>query len=227
MSGKTTAGAIGERGTTLAKTSLKLQAYKQIKERIILGEVPGGAALSEQTLVDDLGISRTPIREALNMLQHEQLVEIYPKQGVFVTRVSYKDVMDIYSLRVVLEPYAAKAATTRIDRAAIEQQLEIWRAFDEHMSPVDHVRIDRELHTLIAEATENKYLINYLHQLYDQANRIRHVSLKRSVERMSQIHEEHLRILEAMLSGDGDAAAEGMRLHLVNARDTAVKIFGE
>lgn len=80
---------------------------------------------------------------------------------------------------------------------------------------------------MIAEATENKYLINYLHQLYDQANRIRHVSLKRSVERMSQIHEEHLRILEALLSTDGNAAAEAMQVHLENARDTALTIFGE
>lgn len=81
MSGRTIARAIGERGTTVAKTSLKLQAYRQIKAGVILGEVPGGAALSEQTLVDDLSISRTPSREALNMLQHEQLVEIDPKQG--------------------------------------------------------------------------------------------------------------------------------------------------
>ena len=209
----------------MTQRSLKHQAYERIKDRIILGEISGGSALSEQLLVEELGISRTPIREALNMLQHEHLVEIYPKQGVFVTRVSYKDVMDIYSVRILLEPFAVRSATSRIDPAVLREQASIWEQVDEQMSPVEHVGMDRELHSLIATATDNKYLINYLHQLYDQANRIRHVSLKRSLERMKEIHAEHMEILRHMISGDGEGASTAMKAHLERARDTAVKVF--
>lgn len=211
----------------MAKPSLKMKAYELIKERIILGELPGGSAVSEPELVEELGISRTPIREALNMLQHQHLVEIYPKQGVFVTRVSYTDVNDIYSLRILMEPYAAKIATTRIAPALLEEQLRIWESLGGDINPVDHVQIDRGLHSMIAEATENRYLINYLHQLYDQANRIRHISLKRSMDRMSETHPEHLRLIRCMLDRNADGAAEAMRVHLENARDTALRVFTE
>lgn len=209
----------------MAKTNLKHKAYTEIKQKIILGDIEGGDPIYEQILVEQLGISRTPIREALSMLQHEQLVEIYPKQGVFVTRVSYKDVVDIYSLRILMESYAVSLATDKIDREELKRQEEIWSTIDNEEDPLVHVQKDRDLHSCIVEATGNKYLIKYLHQLYDQANRIRHISLKRSRERISQTHTEHLRIVKFMLEGDCDSAGEAMRQHLEQARDTALRFF--
>ena len=209
----------------MVKSNLKHVAYKEIKRRIIVGEVAGGEPLYEQLLVEDLGISRTPIREALSMLQHEQLVEIYPKQGVFVTRVSYKDVTDIYSIRIVLEAYAVKLATDMIDFKVLQEQYSLWKKSEIDEKQEEHVTKDRSLHTSIVEATDNKYLIKYLEQLYDQANRIRYISLKRSSGRISETHKEHLNIISAMMEKDADKAGKAMEEHLIKARDTALLVF--
>ena len=209
----------------MVKSNLKYVAYEEIKKRIIVGEVVGGEPLYEQLLVEDLGISRTPIREALSMLQHEQLVEIYPKQGVFVTRISYKDVIDIYSIRIVLEAYAVKLATNKMDMEILQEQYNLWTKTGIDETQEDHVTKDRSLHNCIVEATDNKYLIKYLEQLYDQANRIRHISLKRSSGRMSETHKEHLNIISAMMENDAERAGKAMEEHLIRARDTALLVF--
>ena len=209
----------------MAKNNLKYTAYEEIKKRIIVGDVKGGEPLNEQLFIEELGISRTPIREALSMLQHEQLVEIYPKQGVFFTRVSYKDVVDIYSIRIVLESHAVKLATDKIDQRKLEKQYELWNEVDTSENQIEHVAKDRSLHAMIVESTDNKYLIKYLEQLYDQANRIRHISLKSSSGRIGQTHTEHLKIIAGMLERDPQKAGKAMEEHLTNARDTALRFF--
>jgi DNA-binding GntR family transcriptional regulator len=210
---------------SVAKNSLKYRAYEEIKRKIIVGDVDGGSPLNEQLLVEELGISRTPIREALSMLQHEQLVEIYPKQGVFVSRISYKDVMDIYSLRILLESHAVQLATAKIQSNTLQEQYSLWEGLDENEDQVSHVAKDRSLHAAIVEATDNKYLIRYLEQLYDLANRIRHISLKRSSGRIRETHNEHLSIIRNMMGRDAQAAGKAMEQHLINARDTALQFF--
>jgi DNA-binding GntR family transcriptional regulator len=207
------------------RKNLKHTAYETIKKKIITGDLQGGDPVFESELVKLLGISRTPIREALNMLQHEHLVEIYPKQGVFVTRVSYKDVIDIYSLRLLIEPYAVRIATERIDRDILEREYQFWSKYQGEANSNEHVRKDRQLHSRIVKATDNKYLIVILEQLYDKANRIRNMSLRTIKERQAQTGTEHTALLSCMLEGDAEAAANAMRDHLTKARDTALKLF--
>ena len=210
---------------SVAKQSLKLSTYERIKALIIEGRLEGGDPIQELKLVDELGVSRTPIREALNLLQQEHLVEIYPKQGVFVSRIAYKDVVDIYSVRINLEALAVEQATARIDPDKLQELHRLWSSDYRDEDFRDHIQHDRELHTVIAAATENKYLIKYLGQLYDQASRFRYFTLKRSQDRLKQTHTEHQKILEIMISGDAASAGEAMRAHLTRARDTTLNWF--
>lgn len=87
---------------------LRDKAYEMIKEMIINCQLTPGEPISETELMKVVGSSRTPIREALNKLEHENLVTIYPKRGIFVTGITIKDVIDIYTIREVVEPLAAK-----------------------------------------------------------------------------------------------------------------------
>ncbi len=206
--------------------SLKGKAYETIKQKIIEGVISGGMPISEKELIEELGISRTPIREALNKLEEEHLLEIFPKRGVFVTRISSEDIDDIYSLRIILEPYAARCAAPQLDPDRLERYREFWSDADVAYHSTDHVHHDQELHSAIAEATRNKYLIQFLSRLYDQANRIRFLSLVRAKDRQAQIKQEHLAIIERLIEQDADGAEAAMRDHLVRAKETALRVYG-
>lgn len=209
----------------MAKQSLKIETYEKIKALIIEGQLEGGAPIQEQKLVEELGVSRTPIREAFNLLQQEHLIEVFPKQGVFVSRIAYKDVVDIYSVRIILEAHAVEQATVKADPEELQRVYEMWQGTyqEEHFKA--HIQHDKDLHSFIADATDNKYLIKYLGQLYDQANRFRFYTLKRSSDRLKQTQGEHLKFLERMVAGDAQGAGEAMREHLTRARDTTLRFF--
>ena len=204
---------------------LKAHAYEVIKEKIVHCELAPGSPISEKELMAEIGVSRTPIREAFHKLEDENLVKIYPKRGIFVTDISPKDIGDIYMLRVLLEPFAARLAASFIDLKALEPYHEIWRDLHYDYEPDEHIRIDRNFHRLIAESTDNKHLNQILFRLYDQVNRIRLLSLRRIKERREETRQEHLAIITALMARDEDGSEQAMRAHLTRARDTALKVF--
>ena len=155
----------------------------------------------------------------------ENLVKIYPKRGIFVTDISPKDIADIYMLRVLLEPFAARIAASFIDIKALEPYYEIWSDPHYDYEPDEHITIDRDFHRLIAESTDNMYLNQILFRLYDQVNRIRLLSLRRIKQRRKETRQEHLAIITALMARDEDVSEQAMRAHLNRARDTALKVF--
>jgi GntR family transcriptional regulator, rspAB operon transcriptional repressor len=205
--------------------SRKVLAYEAIKQKIIRGELTEGQPISEKEITDELGISRTPLREALSMLEQEHLLEIHPKRGVFISRVTYKDINNIYSIRLILEPFAVRQAGPSLRREDLLEQQRIWSEAPEHDTPVAHIERDTNLHNLITEATDNKYLMQFLKRLYDQARRIRFLSVRRNEDRQYEIGREHRAIIDGLLDGDLDGAEMAMRAHLERARETALKVF--
>ncbi|MBD3305973.1 FCD domain-containing protein [candidate division KSB3 bacterium] len=206
--------------------NLKEKAYDIIKHKIVHCELEPGSPISEQELIAEIGASRTPIREALNKLEDEHLIRIYPKRGIFVTEISLKDIVDIYTLREVVEPFAARVAASLIDVRRLEKYRQIWS--DPHYDtyePDEHITIDRQFHRLIAESTGNKYLIQLLFRLYDQVNRIRILSLRKIKERQEETRNEHLQIIHCLIEGDAEGSEQAMKAHLERAKETALKIF--
>jgi DNA-binding GntR family transcriptional regulator len=205
--------------------SLKARAYDVIKGKIIRCEVSPGSPLSEKELIAEIGASRTPIREALNKLEEEQFVRIYPKRGIFVAEITAGDVVDIYSLRKLNEPFAAARAAERIAAVDLQRFKAFWDGRASRKDVAHHLEMDRAFHRTIAEATGNKYLIQLLSRLYDMANRIRHLSLGSEPARLDQIRVEHCLLIDSLERHDPRGAERAMRAHMANAEQAALRVF--
>jgi DNA-binding GntR family transcriptional regulator len=208
--------------------SRKAQAYDYIKHRIITCEYVPDAPISEKDLMLELQMSRTPIREALNSLAGEHLVQIYPKRGIFVAGISEKDIIDIYTIRETIEPVAAQLASYYISE---ESLISIRTGMQRHLdsfSPDEHLKIDREFHMLIAESCNNEYLKKILINMYDHNSRIRHriFNLKiTSTSRMEEAINEHQALIDCLLARDAEGAKMAMVRHIAHGKSAALRIM--
>lgn len=195
-----------------------------IKHKIVTCELAPGDVISEKALIAELGVSRTPIREALFRLQQERLVDILPKRGIFVSTLSVQDVIDLFAVREVIEPFAARLATPNIPEAVlVDLKTAYDKALKEPLGIEDHIQFDRQFHVLVAEHAQNSYLMSILVNIYDQNSRIRFISLKQDPKREIEAIREHLALIHEMLKRSPRGAQEAMRRHIVCARMAALK----
>ena len=202
--------------------------HRQLKEEIELGELAPGTPLSELSLVERTGASRTPVREALRRLAAEGLVDLTPRQGARVSRVSLQNVRDLFDFRAMLEPEAIRQAT----RAAAADP-EVRRAFAELRT--EFTRIQRRVPSqarsrafyeladrfdwAIIGATRNEHLRRTIAELRPHTARLRNLSHV-DPQRVDVSVAEHLVICDALLAGDADAAAAGIAAHLADSLRT-------
>jgi DNA-binding GntR family transcriptional regulator len=198
------------------------QVHAQLKEEIELGELAPGTPLSELWLVERTGASRTPVREALRRLAVEGLVDLVPRQGARVSRVSLQSVRDLFDFRGLLEPAAIRQAT---EAAAADPELR--RGFAAMRS--EFLRIQRRVPSqdrsrafyeladrfdwAIIGATRNEHLRRTIAELRPHTARLRNLSHV-DPSRVEVSVAEHLVICDAILAGDADAAAAGIAQHL-------------
>ena len=194
-------------------TSLSDKAYHEIRRRIVSLELAPGAVIEERQLVAQLGIGRTPVREALRRLAQERLVEVYPRRGMFVTGVDVRELARLSEVREVLEPEAARLAAERAtdaDRRELGALLaELDTAGGELMD------LDERIHRAVYRAAHNDLLEATLEQYYVLALRIWSMALDRAHD-LEEAVEEHRALLEAIRSGDAERAADTMRAHVQN-----------
>lgn len=203
-------------------SSLKERAYRMIRERIIDCTLAPGMLINEKELIEEIGVSRTPIREALNRLEHEKLVRIVLQRGVFVTELTLKNIEDLCEIRELVEPYFARAAALNAGESVLKQ----YEEFFMHALDFDYEKViqtDRNFHRYVASFSDNDYLIQMMMNVYAQNERLRMLSC-RLPSRVTVAAAEHLAIIRAMLKRDADSAAEAMRTHMVNSRTTAFKM---
>jgi DNA-binding GntR family transcriptional regulator len=191
--------------------SLADQAYLAIRELIVSLRLPPGGLIDERRLVEALGIGRTPVREALRRLAQEQLVDVYPRRGMFVSDVDVRDLARISEVREALEPEAARLAAERAtdaDRAGMSALLEeIGRP------GTDLIELDERVHRAVYRAAHNDFMAATLGQYYVLALRIWMIALDRAHELVAAV-EAHRDLLRAILDGDGARAAALMRNHV-------------
>jgi DNA-binding GntR family transcriptional regulator len=191
--------------------SLADQAYLAIRELIVSLRLPPGGLIDERRLVEALGIGRTPVREALRRLAQEQLVDVYPRRGMFVSDVDVRDLARISEVREALEPEAARLAAERAtdaDRAGMSALLEeIGRP------GTDLIELDERVHRAVYRAAHNDFMAATLGQYYVLALRIWMIALDRAHELEAAV-EAHRDLLRAILDGDGARAAALMRNHV-------------
>jgi DNA-binding GntR family transcriptional regulator len=196
--------------------------HRRLKEEIELGELAPGTPLSELWLVERTGASRTPVREALRRLAAEGLVDLVPRQGARVSRVSLQTVRDLFDFRGLLEPAAirqateAAAADPELRRAFASMRTEFLR-IQRRVPSQDRSRAFYELADrfdwAIVGATRNEHLRRTIAELRPHTARLRNLSHV-DPRRVEVSVAEHLVICDAVLAGDADAAAAGIADHL-------------
>jgi DNA-binding GntR family transcriptional regulator len=204
--------------------SLSDQAYYRIRELIVTLELAPGSPVSERELMERLGLGRTPIREALQALARERLVEVYPRRGMFVSRVDVRDLAGLSEVRLTLEPRAARLAAERAtdaDRARLTvllKELEHVRDKPDERALID---LDQRIHRHIYDCTHNPFLAATLNEYYVLTLRIWFLALDR-VTRLEDAVREHRELLRAIRAGNAERAEEAMRRH-VNGFENAIR----
>ncbi|MAF72817.1 MAG: GntR family transcriptional regulator [Actinomycetota bacterium] len=204
---------------TTATESLADQAYRRVRRMICTAELEPGAVISEAELCEQLGVGRTPVREAVRALAAEHLIDVYPRRGMFVAGVDPRDLRSISEVREQLEPFAARLAATRRDEddlAEIDDLLGNLAAFEsggleEHRAAL--MELDERIHHVVYRASHNSYLAHDLDSYYTHALRIWFLGLTK-VTHLHQAVLEHREILQAIRDGDAERAATVMSKHI-------------
>lgn len=199
---------------------LRDRAYEIIKEGIIIGYFKPGQELTEQYLSEELGISKTPIRDALRQLQVEGFVRLEPFKGAVVTEINRTDIHDILQLRLLLEPYAASVAATKISDDDLNQLNDVltdmMAAFEKN-DLIIASEIHKKFHSLINRKVGNQRVEQILDNLGDHMERFTIFSMKVPSNIESSV-EEYKMIMQAMLERSPALAEEAMRKHIINVK---------
>ncbi len=183
---------------------------------IITLELEPGSLISESALMSTLKMGRTPIREALRSLANEKLVEVYPRRGMFVSRVDVANLSQLSETRAVLEIKAAELAATRstaADQEITKALIKEINALKGNLDMPTLIGLDQRIHHHIYQCTHNEFLAAALDNYYAHALRIWFLALDR-VEHLADAIIEHRALLEAIASNDPTAASKAMREHV-------------
>ncbi|NPV70568.1 MAG: GntR family transcriptional regulator [Firmicutes bacterium] len=195
-------------------------AYDRIKTAIMENQLKPGVMLQERSLAASLGVSRTPVREALRQLEKDGLVEFIPGKGALVRRISLEDVRDIMQIRQVLEGMAARLAAENASPSALESMTAAVDEMDEAFEKGDLRRfteLDLGFHEMLYTESGNQRLHEILNNLRDQVTRLTILS-RDDPDRQNQSRGQHRRILEAVRRRDGDEAERCMSEHVTSVR---------
>lgn len=200
-------------GLKMKKETLKQQAYNIIKNKIITCEYPPNFLLNEEKLKDEIGASRTPIRDALSRLEQENLVHILPKKGIMVASLSIREINAIYEARMLVEPYAIEHYASKIEKERLQYFRKIFQNEKEVRGRI--YDFDDKLHIEFINAMDNEYFQAMYERIYYQNCRLRILSRVKSEKRIEETVQEHLKIIDACLAEKWTEAADAMREHLI------------
>ncbi|NTV90493.1 MAG: GntR family transcriptional regulator [Clostridiales bacterium] len=195
-------------------------AYEKIKDAIIKDELLPDTLLVERELCKNLGFSRTPVREALNRLALEGLVEFIPNKGMFVSKIRFEDMLEIYELREALEGMAIRLFTLRKDNEILRQMEECLVDQCRALEAADYARCverDMDFHDLFVRGSRNNRLINFIKTVHDQNSRVAFFTVN-DLERLKTSHEQHQRVFEAIGNNDAELAEKLIKEHIVNIK---------
>lgn len=192
--------------------------FQTLRQAILKGELQPGERLMEIKLADRLGVSRTPIREAIRKLELEGLVVMVPRRGAAVANITEKDTKDVLEVRRTLEMFAVEVACDRITQEQLVRLKQAAKAFEASKGSMDLIRIaetDMKFHEMIYEATFNDRLVQMLNNLRENMYRYRIEYLK-DPHYYDILVREHQEILVAIAAGDKEKARKCMRDHIDN-----------
>lgn len=215
-------------GQKKQELTLKEKAYEFIKSKIINCEIKPGSDISEDDIMKQLQTSRTPIREALMKLEQEGLVDIFPRKGIFVTQITFKDIYDIFEIREIIETQLVKRGFDKISLEKLVYFKEKFNQMDEegnYITDKDFFHLDLEFHKMVVETTGNNYLIEFMNKIYDKDYRIRVLTTTLFKEERRRNKTEHLNIINSILNKDKEKTEKYLIEHIENSKRAALRII--
>lgn len=207
------------------KYSLGSRVFNRLREEILNGKYKEKDELKEAAVAEELGVSRTPVREAFRQLELEGLIRIVPNKGAYVTGISSADVADIYEIRSLLEGLCAKWATKKITKASIEEMEETILLSEFHLAKENFeqlTELDNRFHMQLYEACESKMLIHLLKDFHQYVQKERQKTLSDKARSRAAVA-EHKSIMEAIRDGNAELAEKLADEHICNAYKNMVK----
>ncbi|WP_130836843.1 GntR family transcriptional regulator [Lachnoclostridium sp. Marseille-P6806] len=199
--------------------SLRGRVFTRIREDILNGKYQEHEELKELAIGEEMGVSRTPVREAFRQLELEGLIQIIPNRGAYVTGISAKDVRDIYMIRSRLEGLCARWATVNITGEQLDEMeenvyLAEFHAGKGHMDQI--TELDNRFHHIMYDACGSKMLQHLLIDYHQYVQRVRKKTLS-TVSRSTESNKEHRALMEAIRAGNADLAERLAHEHMLNA----------
>ncbi len=197
-------------------------AYEKIKEAIITEKYKIDQLLSTRELSADLGISRTPVAEALRRLAYEGFVDAIQDKGMFVSRVHIEDFIELYEIKMGMEGLAARLCAKRKTDNLVKQMEDILLQYETQFKKGNYLKAvqkDNEFHMSFISGAKNTRLENYLRIVLEQCSRAVTLSASDSVRMETVIIPAHRKILAAIVQGDPDLAEKAAREHVVNVQE--------
>lgn len=214
---------------------IKLDSYKPLRElvfealreAIINGDLPPGERLMEVQVAEELGVSRTPVREAIRKLELEGLVAMIPRKGAYVSGLSMKDLIEVFEIRGALEGVASSLAAERATEEELEDLERYLVKTAELIESKDFagvVEVDTDFHSLLYKTSRNSRLAQIINNLREQIQRFRQTSLSYP-GRMKEALEEHRKIVEAISDRNPELASQLAQEHIENAENCMMQVI--
>jgi DNA-binding GntR family transcriptional regulator len=204
------------RRTPGARELLADRAYADLRDRIVTLRIAPGAPIDEDVLGSELGIGRTPVREAIKRLALENLVTVFPRRGTFASEINITDLADISDVRSQLEGHAAYRAAQRLtdaQRDEVQELLEVLRQSEGNDDVVELMQLDARVHRLVYRCAHNPYLEETLGRYYNLSMRIWYLVIDRLPHLFTRVH-EHEDMLRAILAANAQCAREIVAEHI-------------
>ena len=204
--------------------ALTNQAYEYLYNKIISCEYLPGQELNEKQLLEETSFGRTPLREALLMLQSESLIEIFPRKGMRITAFTEKSIDDLYQTRTLIEPTVCRKYITLYSKSRL---LEFQKMFEraEDASDVEEYRIDTSFHSYLISITDNNILINMYHSIMIHQMRMAvYAAMQDSSNRMGNL-KQHKAIIDALLRENEEDVQDAIVLHINHSLIKSLKLL--
>ena len=214
---------------------IRLEGYQPLRDMvfdvlmsaIMQGQLSPGERLLEVQLADEMGVSRTPVREAIRRLELEGFVVMVPRKGAYVAGLSINDVEEVYEIRTVLETLAVRLAAQRMqpaDYAQLDELSEKMRATWQEGNVDNWVSLDASFHELLYKFSRNERLVAMMNNIMEQLSRYRIISLA-NVEVRHNSLSEHQELIEALKRHDSEAEATAVAMHIENTKQSLINML--
>nr|PZN60475.1 MAG: GntR family transcriptional regulator [Sphaerobacter thermophilus] len=202
-----------DEATGIAPRTVESEVTDYLRRRILSGAIPGGTRLNQEELAQQLGVSRTPVREALKKLATEGLVTLLPHRGALVSELSLAEIEEMFDIRAVLEGLAMERATPRVTPEGIARAWDLIRRMDGEPSPVRWLELNRELHESLYAYAGMPRLSKMVHDMRRNVERYLRIA-HGIVGNYGKAQQEHRAIVSAVEAGDAERAGRLTAEHL-------------